>query len=288
MAVRWGLWLLGFVALVAAAAPAALYVASEAVLHHHYPLPRFQPISKSGPDGVARGQRLAIIYGCTDCHGDDLRGRDFPHPAPFSEVHSANLTLKARHYSDEDFARSIRQGLGPTGESVEFMPSPVFAHMSDPDVAAIVAYIRSLPSGGADRPYWVPTWRARWQLVHGDFPPGVALMAEAARQTPANLGPKYAQGRYLVSVTCVECHGPTLKGQPGGPPDLTIAGAYGPADFARLMKTGVAAGGRQVGMMSAVARKRFSHFTDDEVAAIRGYLAARAQAETEKPKATPG
>ena len=40
----------------------------------------------------------------------------------------------------------------------------------------------------------------------------------------------------------------------------------------------VYAGGRQVGMMSGAARKRFSHFSDDEVEAIRLYLVARANA----------
>jgi hypothetical protein len=43
------------------------------------------------------------------------------------------------------------------------------------------------------------------------------------------------------------------------------------------MRTGVATGERQVGLMSQVARGRFVHFTDAEVDAIYDYLAARAR-----------
>jgi cytochrome c553 len=87
--------------------------------------------------------------------------------------------------------------------------------------------------------------------------------------------------RYMVRATCGECHGVTLTGNvwPGearSPPDLNVAGAYTRADFHQLMRTGVAAGGRQVGLMSQVARGRFSHLTDAEVDAIYDYLVARA------------
>jgi mono/diheme cytochrome c family protein len=167
----------------------------------------------------------------------------------------------------------------PQGYSVEFMPSQAFTHMADDEVAAIVAYIRSLPPGGEDVVEWRVGPRARWQLATGKFPPGLDLMRDERRKTTPDLGPQTALGRHLASVACVECHGGDLKGDRSGkPPDLAIVGAYDPADFHRLLKTGVAAGGRQVGMMSAAARHRFSHFSDDEVEAIRLYLVARANA----------
>jgi mono/diheme cytochrome c family protein len=152
--------------------------------------------------------------------------------------------------------------------------------MSDAEIADIVSYIRSLPAGGADLAEWRPGWKGYWQLGNGKFPPGQTFMADARGRQPRDLGPATAEGRRLTAVACSECHGNDLTGQKGGPPDLAIAGAYDPADFHRLLKTGVAAGGRQVGMMSGVARKRFSHFTDEEVEAIRLYLVARANAPT--------
>jgi mono/diheme cytochrome c family protein len=274
-------WLFAALAALIAAAGGVggwVYLKSEAVLHHRYPLPPAATLPAPDPGAAARGAHLAAIFGCTDCHGDDLRGRPFPHPAPFARVTSANLTVRARRYSDADFARVIRQGLTPQGESVEFMPFSAFAHMSDADVAAIVAHIRALPAGGKDPPAWEVGWTARWQLARGEFPPGVVFGAQGARLFPRDVGPSTAAGRYLASVACSECHGNDLKGQGPKPPDLMVAGAYDPGDFHRLLKTGVAAGGRDVGMMSAVARKRFSHLTDDEVESIRLYLVARANA----------
>jgi cytochrome c553 len=275
---RWLLAALAAVVVVVGGFAGWVYLRSEAILHHRYPRPPAAAFLTPGPADAARGAHLAAVFGCTDCHGDDLRGRPYPHPDPFARVTSANLTLLARRYSDADFARVIRQGLTPTGESVEFMPFSAFAHMSDADVAAIVAHIRALPAGGADPRAWEVGWKARWQLAKGEFPPGVVFGAQTSRLSPRDMGARTAAGRYLASVACSECHGNDLKGQSPKPPDLTVAGAYDPADFHRLLKTGMAAGGREVGMMSAVARKRFSHLTDDEVEAIRLYLVARANA----------
>lgn len=272
---RWWPMVIGVPLLLAIGFGGWVYAKGESVLHHRYALPR--PIIL--PTAQAEeGAHLAVIYGCTDCHGDDLRGRPFPHPDPFQAINSANLTLKARTYSDADFARVIREGLTPAGYSVEFMPSNAFTRMTDTEVSAIVSYIRSLPAGGEDVVEWRPGWKAYWQLATGKFPPGQAFMNDARRLSPRDLGAATAEGRHLTAVACSECHGPDLTGQKGGPPDLTIAGAYDPADFRRLLKTGVAAGGRQVGMMSGAARRRFSHFSDEEVEAVRLYLVARANA----------
>ncbi|HEY3778953.1 MAG TPA: hypothetical protein VGL35_12940 [Rhizomicrobium sp.] len=41
------------------------------------------------------------------------------------------------------------------------------------------------------------------------------------------------------------------------------------------MRTGKAAGNRELRLMSVEARLRFSHFTDDEVNDLYSYLAAR-------------
>jgi mono/diheme cytochrome c family protein len=275
---RWWAAVLAVPVLAAAGFAGWLFAASENVLHHRYAIS--PPAALPAPtDAVARGAHLAAVYGCTDCHGDDLRGRPFQHPAPFTAVTSANLTRKAATYSDADFARVIREGVTPQGFSVEFMPSNAFVRMPDDDLAAVIAYIRSAPPGGDDAPEWRPGWRGRWAMATGAFPPGLAFMADARAKPPRDLGAETALGRRLASVACSECHGTDLKGDKSGkPPDLVIAGAYDPADFHRLLKTGVAAGGRQVGMMSAVARKRFSHLTDEEVEAIRLYLVARANA----------
>lgn len=41
------------------------------------------------------------------------------------------------------------------------------------------------------------------------------------------------------------------------------------------MAEGIGLGGRDLGLMSEVARNRFNHFTEDEVEALHGYLHSR-------------
>ena len=49
------------------------------------------------------------------------------------------------------------------------------------------------------------------------------------------------------------------------------------------MRTGKAAGGRELKFMSPTARTRFAHFSDDEIAALYDYLAARGEKLSQSP-----
>jgi len=69
-----------------------------------------------------------------------------------------------------------------------------------------------------------------------------------------------------------------LQGYPGDTPDLAIAAGYTPEQFAHFFVTGEALGGRELELMSVMARNRFGNFTDEEEAALYSYLVARAQA----------
>jgi hypothetical protein len=55
-------------------------------------------------------------------------------------------------------------------------------------------------------------------------------------------------------------------------PSLIIVAGYSEQDFATLMRTGIALGGRKLDLMREVALGRFSHFTDAEVEALHSYL----------------
>jgi mono/diheme cytochrome c family protein len=244
-----------------------VYVASEASLHRRYPMPPDATLPTPEPGAVQRGERLSSILGCKHCHGDDLHGGPFPEPEPFAQVTAANLTRRTQTWTDADFARLIRHGLTPKGESARIMPAESYVRISDEELADLLAYLRSLPHAGGDPPTSTLNWRTRWALARGGFQPEVARVATALDHPSTDLGPQHAAARHLVDIACTECHGSDLKGDRSGkPPDLMIAGAYDPADFHRLLKTGVA------------ARNRFSHFTDEEVEAIRLYLVARATA----------
>lgn len=96
--------------------------------------------------------------------------------------------------------------------------------------------------------------------------------------------------RLAYLVGCVNCHHQTPKEIMHAPP-LTIVKTYSPAEFRRLMKTGVTRTGRdmlaQSSVMGIVAVEQFSHFTDDELAAIYTFLTQQwtaEQAATEEAK----
>ena len=121
--------------------------------------------------------------------------------------------------------------------------------------------------------------------MQGDFKTAPAMISE---QTPLLFNvasePELAKGEYLAMTMCTECHGANLKGVDEGgfiTPNLTIAAAYKFEDFAHLMKTGEASGGREVCLMTEVAESRFSYLFDEEVTALYAFLVARAENEME-------
>ncbi|HVV65381.1 MAG TPA: cytochrome c [Rhizomicrobium sp.] len=265
----------GVLAGLALAGIAGVYFASQAVISRRYEIPPSHLRASKGPEAIARGARLARIYGCADCHTHSLQGAFIP---DFG-IASRNLTRLARRFSDADFDRAVRGGLTPSGTSVaEYMPSDAFQFMTDGDMADILAYVRSLRPEGRDIPFPAYGLKERVALLTG-----AAHMNRYWRglQKPAmDLGPRFASGRLLAMSACGECHMTSLTGAPAfvpapRPPDLSLVAAYAPADFARLMRAGKAAGGRELPLMSATARARFSHFTDAEIRALYDYLAAR-------------
>jgi cytochrome c553 len=257
---------------------AYVLIASQVILDRPH-AKRPDPIrAASGPAAIARGAHLASIGLCRDCHGRDLTGARFE--VPGATIYSRNLTALTAGFSDADFDRAIRQGLRPDGRSLLVMPSSAFANLSDNEVASIIAYLRSLPPRGAVSPDPRAGLLVRALLATGRVRTGADSLSDGA--APLDPGPRYAAGRHLARTICAVCHGPDLAGTPPGSfhqtPDLLIAAAYDRTEFHTLMRSGKAAGGREVGLMSRTARANFSAFTDAEVDAIYDYLVARSAA----------
>ncbi len=253
-----------------------VYGASQFDIGRTYPLPPSHFHASADPGAVARGGHLAQVYGCADCHTKTLQGAFLD----FAGMTSRNLPLLAKVFSDADFDRAVRRGLRPDGTSVaEPMPSDSFQYMPDADLADIVAYVRAQPAAGADVP--VPSYdmASRYQFVAGKAHTDQHWFG---LQKPAlDLGAHYAKGRMLAMTACGECHTTTLTGatEPFSegvqPPDLSLVAAYERADFVNFLRTGKAAGNRELPLMSEIARARFSHFTEAEIGALYEYLAAR-------------
>ena len=49
-------------------------------------------------------------------------------------------------YNDAQLATVLRKGVKPDGTSVLFMPSEMFRHLSDKDLARVIAFLRTKPA----------------------------------------------------------------------------------------------------------------------------------------------
>lgn len=224
------------------------------------------------------GQRLTWVLGCRGCHGKDLAGRNFTEDDPqYGPVYASNLTLVLPHYSDAAFEQLLRTGEHPDRKALWLMPSELFQHLSAPDVAALIAYLRTVPPTGKPTPLPVLSAQDKKDIAAGEYKPAAQLVREHKAVLPFDAGPQHALGRYMTSVTCAECHGPKLEGKKGDTPDLVIAGAYSREEFERLITHGIAKGERKIKpLMADVARNRFARLTPHERDALYAYLKARA------------
>lgn len=166
---------------------------------------------------VARGEYLVEhVGGCGNCHTpyvDDkpdttrrLAGVMNRHNvAGVGMINSANLTPDEsglKSWTDAEIKRAIREGIRKDG-AVLFpnMPYYELTNLTEPDLDAIVAYLRSVPPVKNDLtriPY--PIRETPWLAIKGDMIPQTTLAAT---------DPKYAtaqKGRYLASFACLHCH----------------------------------------------------------------------------------
>src|SRR5687768_9830509 len=116
---------------------------------------------------VFHGERLTKVLGCTGCHGAGLQGKRFYEP------YASNLTRDLRAYSDADIEQVIRFGVPKNRRDLWGMPSEIFQHLSDPDMAALIAYLRTFKPAGQPTQPRLP------------FPPEVEKMIAAGELKPA-------------------------------------------------------------------------------------------------------
>jgi cytochrome c553 len=221
---------------------------------------------------LSHGERLTKVLGCTGCHRANLQG------GRFYELYASNLTRELPGYSDAQFDRLLRHAERPSGKIVWAMPAHIFQHLSKADEAALLAYLRTLKPGGTPTQAALPFEAETKALIaKGALKPEAQMVADTRNVMPLDVGPAFALGRYITSVTCTECHGPQLKGDPLGPtPNLVVAAGYSRAEFERLATQGIPTGGRKLDLMAKVGRERLSQLTPHERDALYAYLVARA------------
>ncbi|CAN5397871.1 hypothetical protein BH09PSE1_BH09PSE1_30680 [soil metagenome] len=234
-------------------------------------------VAASDPGAIARGAYIGRVAGCDGCHERNLQGGEWESGFWAGSVHTANLTRAVPGYTDSQLARAIRAGVRADGSQLWEMPSETWIHLTDTEVADLIAWLRSHPAAGPVQPRenFGPLWRLKIIMGEAKATPGYVF--EARANPVFDAGPRFARGRHLAQIVCGECHGSDLKGRPGFTPDLLIGASYDAASFTRLMRTGVAMDGKTKGLMSEVARENFTSFTDADIAALHDYLTARAE-----------
>lgn len=278
-ALRWSGYLVAAIILLVLLAIAWVWIASSLAMGSTY---EGQPerLAKPSAAQLADAPRQLKVLGCISCHGEGLRGDTLFDEPGVATIHAPNLTLIAAKASDQQLARALRQGIGVDGRPLFAMPSAQYSRLTDAEVAALIGAIRQLPVGGNQVPPVSVGLKGRIGLALGKFRPQPEEVERYRNNMPADLGPEFARGRHLAMTNCAECHGPTFGGAEAKPgvkaPDLIVAGTYDLPEFRRLMRTGVPTGNRKLDLMAVVARNDFSHFTDEEIAAIHAYLVERA------------
>jgi mono/diheme cytochrome c family protein len=272
---------IGTVAGLAIIALVVVSVLSERALRRTYKIP---PVSISVPTdsaSIVEGRRLATIRGCFGgCHGPLAEGGIMLDDPKLGRLVAPNLTAAAHKYSDAEVAVAIRNGVRPGGRSMVIMPSEAFVGLTDKDLGRIIAFLRSLPAVPGHEPSLTMGPIGRIGLAVGQFKLAAQLIAETV-PPPEARNKEAAVGRYLARTTCPQCHAADLRGtsNPGfTSPNLQVVAGYSPEAFTQLMRTGVALGGRSLGMMGPWARDHLSHFTDAEIAALYSYLHSLPQA----------
>jgi mono/diheme cytochrome c family protein len=185
---------------------------------------------------LERGRYLVEgIVACGNCHtpqGPDgpVAGKALAGGMPFEEpvfaAYASNITPDPAtgigRWTDAQLIRAIREGLRPDGSVIgPPMPIGLYRGLSDPDVQAIVAYLRTQPA------VVNPVPKSQYRMPRSD---------------------RLAYGRYLAGPLghCVECH--STPG-PGGMPDLqnrlgaggmVFKGPWGASVASNITPTGLA------------------------------------------------
>ncbi len=221
---------------------------------------------------IEEGHRMAHITGCTHCHGDNLAGGSPIDIPPLARFVPPNITSTLPEMSDAQLAGLLRRGVKRDSTGVWFMPSEMYRHLHDQDLARLMAWVRTVPPREGVTEQSQIHLMGRMIVTLGQFKSG-ARQIEESEGAPA-IPP--GRGAYLVMNACSECHGQDLNGRPEAKaPSLALAKAYSAEQFARLMRDGVGTGDRTFELMTPTAKVRFSHLTTDEVQAVYEFLQSR-------------
>lgn len=261
---------------------------------------------------MTRGKYLAEgVVACANCHiargekGQPLFDKGMSGGMLFEDAafkaYAPNITPDPEtgigNWTDAQLAKAIREGIRPNGKLIgPPMPISFYRHMSDSDLAAIVAYVKAQPPVK----HVVPKSTYNFPLPPNYGPPVEHVTAPAPGDTL-----KY--GEYLANIGhCMECHTPRAKngmlitsrlgagGQaipgPGGKivlsanltPDETGLKSWTDAQIIQTIRTGIDKDGRH--LVPIMAFGWYKNINDSDMKAIVTYLRSLKPEPFEEPK----
>jgi mono/diheme cytochrome c family protein len=290
---KWvGIVLGGLVGLVIVAV-VVVYVVAEVKINRTYEIAAMNIPVPTDAAAIARGQHLVqAVFLCSQCHLPDMSGGVLFDDPLTGRLAPSNLTGGrggvAASYSDEDWARAIRHGVLKDQKAGVAMLSNVFYTMSDADLGAMIAYLKSLPP--VDKEF-APTsigllGRVFILLEEKSILPAVAIDHAAPHPSSPPIGVTAEYGHYLAGV-CTMCHGENYAGftGEGSAPNLTPAGDLGRwslDDFRRTLRTGLTPDGKELNPDN-MPWKFVGQMTDSELEAMWLFLHSLPPAESASP-----
>jgi mono/diheme cytochrome c family protein len=235
---------------------------------------------------IAYGKHIATTRICGSCHGDNLAGGYLMNEPVLAVIPAPNLTSGlggvGQTNTDEDWIRAIRHGVGHDKRGLIGMPARIWNQLSDKDLGALIAYLKSVPPVDNELPQRKIGPAFRLTLALGKAPVSEASLIDHSASRPpapeAGITPVY--GKYLA-LTCTTCHGPNLNGgtirdlngelvtalnlTPGG----ELQG-WSEADFMTTLRTGVTPSGHSLNEI--MPWRYVGQMTDDEIQAVWLYL----------------
>jgi cytochrome c553 len=234
--------------------------------------------SLAGGDSARGAHLVTTVSICTRCHGPDLGGQIMV-DNPVFRLAAPNLTRgiggRPASWSEADWNRAIRHGVGGRGNPLVVMPAEVYAAMSDQDLRAVVAYLRSIRP--VDRDVGRTTFKpfGRILVATGAFDEISAEKIDHGQRQPEHAAPD--DGAYLSTIAgCTYCHQPGFGGntKPKGPPDAPPIPAINTlaqrgwtlADFSLAVRHGKRPDGRA--LSKSMPWSSYTGMTDTEVTAL--------------------
>ena len=179
---------------------------------------------------IARGKYLVEgIAACSNCHtpgtyeGNTFTQDEEKHLAGgflfeedgFGTIYARNITQDVQTgiggWTDGEIIRAIREGVSKDGSVlISVMPYPAYKDISDNDVMAIVAYLRTIKpvSNKVAKTSLAFPLNILWPII-GDPNPAVRDIPDPPTGDPVE------QGKYLVALgDCVWCHTPAKRFEP--------------------------------------------------------------------------